>query len=61
MNVIISTAIISDNIQGALALSVFDFIACFFVLWGISFFIRGISYFDEKYPSTPDGTTSKGE
>lgn len=46
----ISTAIVSDTIQGALALSVFDFIACFFVLYFISFFIRGITYLDAKIP-----------
>jgi hypothetical protein len=44
----ISTEIVSDTIQGALILSIFDFFACFFVLYFISFFIRGITYFDEK-------------
>lgn len=43
-----STAIVSDTIWGALALSIFDFVACFFVLYFISFFIRAITYVDEK-------------
>jgi hypothetical protein len=43
-----STAIVSDTVGGALILSIFDFIACFFVLYFISFFIRGITYLDEK-------------
>lgn len=49
-----STEIVSDTIQGALILSVFDFFACFFVLYFISFFIRGITYIDEKLPKTKD-------
>jgi len=44
----ISTAIVSNTVHGALMLSIFDFVACFFVLYFISFFIRGITYFDEK-------------
>jgi predicted secreted protein len=32
--------IIQDTIAGALMLSVFDFIACFFVLYFIGFFIK---------------------
>lgn len=55
-----STAIVSDTIGGALVLSVFDFIACFFVLYFISFFIRGITYLDEKLLSQP-GDHSKLE
>lgn len=49
-----STAIVSDTIWGALALSIFDFVACFFVLYFISFFIRGITYVDEKLLSKGD-------
>lgn len=49
-----STAIVSDTIWGALALSIFDFVACFFVLYFISFFIRGITYVDEKFLSKGD-------
>ncbi|MEI8215764.1 MAG: hypothetical protein WCF96_01580 [Eubacteriales bacterium] len=44
----INTNIVSDTVNGALILSIFDFFACFFVLYFISFFIRGITYFDEK-------------
>lgn len=44
----LSNSIVTDTIQGALALSIFDFVACFFVLYFISFFIRGITYLDEK-------------
>ena len=44
----INTDIVSDTVNGALILSIFDFFACFFVLYFISFFIRGITYFDEK-------------
>lgn len=36
-------AIIPDTLSGALLLSVFDFVACFFVLYFISFFIRGLN------------------
>jgi hypothetical protein len=49
-----STAIVPDTVWGALVLSVFDFIACFFVLYFISFFIRGITYFDEKPLPPPE-------
>ena len=45
----INTNIVSDSVNGALILSIFDFFACFFVLYFISFFIRGITYFDEMY------------
>lgn len=55
-----STAIVSDTVGGALALSVFDFIACFFVLYFISFFIRAITYFDEK-PLPPPKDQNKLE
>ncbi len=48
------TPIIPDTLQGAIVLSVFDFIACFFVLWGISFFIRGLGYVCNKFPEDPD-------
>jgi hypothetical protein len=48
------TPIIPDTLQGALVLSVFDFIACFFVLWGISYLIRGLGYICNKFPETSD-------
>ena len=35
------TGIISDTLYGAIVLSVFDFFACFIVLWFIGFFIEG--------------------
>lgn len=41
-------AIIPDTLSGALVLSIFDFVACFFVLWGISFFIKGMSFINSK-------------
>lgn len=56
----ISNSIVSDTFQGALALSVFDFVACFFVLYFISFFIRGITFLDEKIPQ-PKGHHDKSE
>ncbi|HVI43035.1 MAG TPA: hypothetical protein VM577_20705 [Anaerovoracaceae bacterium] len=56
-----STAIVSDTIQGALVLSAFDFVACFFVLYFISFFIRGITYLDERIPKSKVGGKRKGE
>lgn len=43
-------AIIPDTLSGAIVLSVFDFVACFFVLWGISFLIRGLGYFSKRFP-----------
>ncbi len=36
--------IIQDTISGAVILSVFDFIACFFVLYFISLFIRALGF-----------------
>jgi hypothetical protein len=39
---------IPDTVNGAIILSVFDFIACFFVLWFISFFIKGLSFICQK-------------
>lgn len=52
-------AIIPDTLSGALVLSVFDFIACFCVLWGISFVIRGVSFVSNKFPdSTEDNKKS---
>ena len=47
-------AIIPDTLQGAFVLSGFDFVACFFVLWGISFLIRGMSYISNKFPDSSD-------
>ncbi|GAB6171117.1 hypothetical protein JCM15765_05950 [Paradesulfitobacterium aromaticivorans] len=47
-------AIIPDTLSGALVLSVFDFVACFFVLWGISFLIKGLGFISNKFPNTPD-------
>lgn len=47
-------AIIPDTFSGALILSVFDFVACFFVLWGISFLIRGASFVSNKFPESSD-------
>ena len=44
----LSHSIVPDTINGALVLSIFDFITCFFVLYFISFFIRGITLVDEK-------------
>lgn len=45
-----SNSIIPDTLGGALILSVFDFIACFFVLYFISFFIKGITFLDKIIP-----------
>jgi len=41
-------SIIQDTISGAILLSAFDFIACFFVLYFISFFIRALNFFNKK-------------
>ncbi len=46
----ISNAIVADTVHGAIILSVFDFFACFLVLYFISFFIKGITFLDEKIP-----------
>jgi len=46
--------IIQDTISGALILSVFDFVACFFVLYFISFFIRAIRLLDLKKAAPKD-------
>jgi len=43
-------AIIPDTLQGALVLSAFDFVACFFVLWGISYLIKGLGFICSKFP-----------
>ncbi|WP_170932674.1 hypothetical protein [Desulfosporosinus sp. FKB] len=48
-------SIIPDTFSGALVLSVFDFVACFFVLWGISFFIKGLGFINSKFPESPEG------
>ena len=47
-------AIIPDTLTGAVVLSCFDFVACFFVLWGISYAIRGIKYFGNLFPENTD-------
>ena len=36
------TGIISDTLYGAVILSVFDFFACFIILWLIGIFIKGL-------------------
>lgn len=51
-------AIIPDTLSGALLLSVFDFIACFFVLYFISFFIRGLNIICNKLEATDDSKKS---
>jgi len=56
-----STAIVSDTIHGALILSVFDFIACFFVLYFISLFIRGVTFFDERIAKSEEIKNKKKE
>lgn len=48
--------IIQDTISGAILLSVFDFIACFFVLYFISFFIRALNFLNKKADSKPPKT-----
>jgi hypothetical protein len=40
--------IIQDTISGAILLSVFDFVACFFVLYFISFFIKALIFLRKK-------------
>jgi hypothetical protein len=47
-------AIIPDTLQGAVVLSCFDFVACFFVLWGISYCIKGMGYLSNKFPENPN-------
>lgn len=47
-------AIIQDTLSGALILSLFDFVACFFVLWGISFLIRGLGFISTRLPEAND-------
>lgn len=42
------TSLIEDTVNGALMLSVFDFIACFFVLYFIGLIIRGVSWVINK-------------
>ncbi len=42
------TPIIHDTVGGALILSVFDFIACFFVLYFIGLVIRALSLLNRK-------------
>lgn len=54
-------AIIPDTLSGALVLSVFDFVACFFVLWGISFLIRGLSFVSNKFPDSTDDSTKSSQ
>ncbi len=45
-------AIIQDTLSGAIFLSVFDFIACFFVLYFISFFIRALKFLNKEPKSS---------
>jgi hypothetical protein len=40
--------IIQDTISGAVLLSIFDFVACFFVLYFISFFIKALIFLKKK-------------
>ncbi len=40
--------LIQDTMSGAFLLSAFDFVACFFVLYFISFFIRALQFFSKK-------------
>ncbi|HVJ47652.1 hypothetical protein [Desulfitobacterium sp.] len=54
-------AIIPDTLSGALVLSVFDFVACFFVLWGISFLIRGLSFVSNKFPDSTDDSKKSSQ
>jgi len=49
--------IIQDTLSDAILLSVFDFVACFFVLYFISFFIRALGFLSRilhKKTSTPE-------
>lgn len=55
----ISNMIIPDTLHGAIVLSAFDFVACFFVLYFISLFIKGIGYIDEKFPKSKDSEKNK--
>ncbi len=41
-------AIIPDTLTGAIFLSIFDFITCFFVLYFISFFIRALKFLNKE-------------
>jgi hypothetical protein len=41
--------IIQDTLSGAVFLSIFDFIACFFVLYFISFFIRALGFLNKIF------------
>ncbi len=41
-------SIIQDTITGALMLSIFDFIACFFVLYFIGIFIKILPFLKRK-------------
>ena len=40
--------IIQDTISGAILLSVFDYVACFFVLYFISYFIKALIFLRKK-------------
>lgn len=40
--------VVEDSVSGALFLSVFDFILCFFVLWFFGFVIRLLHRFQPK-------------
>ncbi len=43
------TPLVPDTVNGALLISVFDFFACFFVLYFIGLIIRGVSYVVNKF------------
>jgi len=45
--------IIQDTMNGAIILSVFDFIACFFVLYLISLFIRALGFLAKFFTEKP--------
>ena len=46
------TPIIQDTLGGALFLSVFDFIACFLVLYFIGLLIRALAFLNKSQPPT---------
>jgi|GEM_PF-5670124 hypothetical protein len=41
-------SLIPDTVSGSLLISVFDFFACFFVLYFIGLIIRGVSWLINK-------------
>ncbi|HEX3012177.1 MAG TPA: hypothetical protein VHQ70_09140 [Syntrophomonadaceae bacterium] len=48
------TSLIPDSVNGSLILSVFDFFACFFVLYFIGMIIRGVSAVIRKFEVKKD-------